>query len=54
MTVIYFADGARLIKPANLHHANAIKEFCPCLKAGDLAAGVMAPVVYTAENVDRH
>lgn len=44
MTVIYFADGAKLLEPDNPHRANDLKSWFPGLKPGDLAASELNPV----------
>lgn len=46
MTVIYFADGARLLEPDNPHRANDLQSWFPGLKPGDLAASELNPVVW--------
>jgi ectoine hydroxylase-related dioxygenase (phytanoyl-CoA dioxygenase family) len=49
MTIIYFADGARLLDPDNPNRARDIERWLPGLKAGDLAASSLNPLVYRVE-----
>jgi hypothetical protein len=46
MTVIYFADGARVEEPDPTRNAGDLKSWLPGLKAGDLAASELNPVLY--------
>jgi len=48
MTVIYFADGARVIEPDNKNRVNDLESWLPGLKPGDLAASELNPLVYAA------
>jgi ectoine hydroxylase-related dioxygenase (phytanoyl-CoA dioxygenase family) len=47
MTIIYFADGARVIEPDNEHHRADLDVFLPGLSGGDLAASPLNPVLYS-------
>lgn len=52
MTIIYFADGAKIIEPDNGGRANDLQRWLPGLKVGDLAASVLNPLVYsTSRNI---
>ncbi len=46
MTVIYFADGARLIEPLNDNQRVDMVQWLPGLKPGDLAASELNPLLY--------
>lgn len=46
MTIIYFADGARILEPDNPNRAADIERWHPGLKPGDLAASELNPVLY--------
>jgi ectoine hydroxylase-related dioxygenase (phytanoyl-CoA dioxygenase family) len=46
MTVIYMADGTRIIEPDNPHRPADLARWFPDLKPGDLAAGRLTPLVY--------
>jgi len=46
MTVIYFADGARVEEPDPTRNAGDLKAWLPGLKAGDIAATELNPVLY--------
>jgi ectoine hydroxylase-related dioxygenase (phytanoyl-CoA dioxygenase family) len=46
MTVIYFADGARVVEPDNDHRRADRDAFLPGLAGGDLAASPLNPVLY--------
>jgi ectoine hydroxylase-related dioxygenase (phytanoyl-CoA dioxygenase family) len=46
MTVIYFADGARLIEPDNPNRERDMERWLPGLQPGDLAASELNPQVY--------
>jgi ectoine hydroxylase-related dioxygenase (phytanoyl-CoA dioxygenase family) len=48
MTIIYFADGARLIEPDNEFRRVDMEVFHPGLKAGEMAASALNPLLYTA------
>lgn len=48
MTVIYFADGARVVEPDNDHRRADRDAFLPGLAGGDLAAGPLNPRLYPA------
>ncbi len=45
MTVIYFADGARIIEPDNTGRENDLKNWLTGLKPGDLAASPLNPLI---------
>lgn len=47
MTVIYFADGARVIEPDNKNRVRDLASWLPGLRPGDLAASEINPLVYT-------
>ncbi|HEY3268188.1 MAG TPA: phytanoyl-CoA dioxygenase family protein [Armatimonadota bacterium] len=49
MTVIYFADGARLLKPDNANRKADLAAWFSGLKPGDLAASEMNPLLYRRE-----
>jgi len=49
MTIIYFADGARVSEPTNPHSPKDLERWLPGLKPGDLAASPLNPVVYRRE-----
>jgi hypothetical protein len=46
MTIIWFADGARVIEPDNFNRRRDLARWLPGLKAGDLAATELNPVVF--------
>jgi ectoine hydroxylase-related dioxygenase (phytanoyl-CoA dioxygenase family) len=46
MTVIYFADGARVEEPDPTRNAGDLKSWLPGLRAGDLAASELNPVLF--------
>jgi ectoine hydroxylase-related dioxygenase (phytanoyl-CoA dioxygenase family) len=46
MTIIYFADGARIAEPENKNQENDLKTWLPDLKPGDLAASPLNPLLY--------
>lgn len=46
MTVIYFADGARVVEPDSEHRKNDLAAWLPGCVPGDLAASALNPVVY--------
>ena len=48
MTVIYHADGARVREPANEHQRADRDAFLPGLRAGELAASPLNPLLYRA------
>jgi hypothetical protein len=48
MTVIYFADGTRVLEPDNPHRRVDRDVFLPGLSGGDPAAGPLNPVIYSA------
>ncbi len=47
MTIIYFADGARVVEPDTEHRRADRDAFLPGLGAGDLAAGPLNPLLYS-------
>ncbi|MHA6485356.1 phytanoyl-CoA dioxygenase family protein [Paenibacillus sp. strain BS8-2] len=47
MTVIYYADGERISKPASKAQEHDMEQWFPGLRAGDLAASHLNPLVYT-------
>src|SRR5690606_24889890 len=46
MTIIYYADGARLVEPDSAARRNDKAALMPDLQPGDLAAGPLLPLVY--------
>jgi ectoine hydroxylase-related dioxygenase (phytanoyl-CoA dioxygenase family) len=48
MTVIYFADGARVTVPDHKNRENDLASWLPGLKPGDLAASRLNPLVYSS------
>jgi hypothetical protein len=48
MTVIYIADGTRIIEPDNPHRPADLERWFPGLKPGDLAASSLNPLLYAA------
>lgn len=48
MTVIYMADGAKVIEPDSSHRENDLKTWLPGCKPGELAASEINPVLYPA------
>ena len=46
MTVIWFADGARVTEPDNLERRRDLERWLPGLKPGDLAASELNPLVF--------
>jgi len=49
MTIIWFADGARITVPDNPNRARDLERWLPGLKPGDLAASKLNPLVWSAE-----
>ncbi|MEH0152594.1 phytanoyl-CoA dioxygenase family protein [Limibacter armeniacum] len=45
MTVIYFADGAKVTQPDHVHKETDLRQWLPGCQAGDLAASPINPVV---------
>jgi ectoine hydroxylase-related dioxygenase (phytanoyl-CoA dioxygenase family) len=50
MTIIYFADGARLSEPDNDGRRSDLKAWFPGLKPGDLAASQINPLIFSRES----
>lgn len=46
MTIIYFADGARLVEPDSNARRRDMERWFPGLGPGDLAAGPLSPLVF--------
>ena len=46
MTIIYFADGIRILAPDNPNRQNDLDGWLPGLKPGDLATSALNPLVY--------
>ncbi len=46
MTVIYFADGARVIEPDNENRATDLQSWLPGCKPGELAASPLNPLIF--------
>ncbi|MCI0707163.1 MAG: phytanoyl-CoA dioxygenase family protein [Ignavibacteriae bacterium] len=49
MTIIYYADGTRLLAPDNEHRKVDMEVFHPGQQAGELAASELNPVVYSVK-----
>lgn len=49
MTIIWFADGARVTEPDNANRQSDLERWMPGLSPGDLAAGRLNPLVYHRE-----
>lgn len=49
MTIIYFADGVRLLEPDTNARKSDMARWTPGLKAGDLAEGPLVPLIYSRE-----
>lgn len=47
MTIIYYADGTRILEPDNEHRTVDLEVFHPGQKPGDFAASPINPVLYT-------
>ncbi|MCC2684870.1 MAG: phytanoyl-CoA dioxygenase [Paenibacillaceae bacterium] len=47
MTVIYFADGAKVVEPDSNARKNDLKSWLPGLAPGDVAASELNPLVYS-------
>jgi ectoine hydroxylase-related dioxygenase (phytanoyl-CoA dioxygenase family) len=48
MTIIYFADGTRVLEPDNDYRRADLKVFLPGRSGGDLAASPLNPVLYSS------
>ncbi len=48
LAIIYFEDGARVMKPNHIHRQMDMEEVLPGLNPGDLAAGPLNPLVYAS------
>jgi len=46
MTMIWYADGARVTEPDNFNRQRDLERWMPGLKSGDLAAGELNPLVF--------
>jgi ectoine hydroxylase-related dioxygenase (phytanoyl-CoA dioxygenase family) len=46
MTVIWYADGARVTEPDNFNRRRDLERWMPGLKPGDLAASELNPLVF--------
>jgi ectoine hydroxylase-related dioxygenase (phytanoyl-CoA dioxygenase family) len=46
MTIIWFADGARVTEPDNFNRSRDLARWLPGLKPGDLAASPLNPLTY--------
>ncbi len=46
MTVIWYADGARVTEPDNMNRQRDLERWMPGLKPGDLAASALNPLVF--------
>jgi hypothetical protein len=46
MTIIYFADGARVTEPDNPNRVRDLAQWLPGMKPGDLAASKLNPLAY--------
>jgi ectoine hydroxylase-related dioxygenase (phytanoyl-CoA dioxygenase family) len=49
MTIIYYADGVRVLEPDNPSRESDLKGCFPGLKGGDIAVTYMNPIVYSAD-----
>jgi ectoine hydroxylase-related dioxygenase (phytanoyl-CoA dioxygenase family) len=47
MTIIFFADGARVTEPSNDKHPGDLARWLPGCKPGDLAASQINPIVFS-------
>jgi len=50
IAIIYYADGTRVMEPNHEHRQIDMEEFLPGLKAGDLAASELNPLLYQSKN----
>lgn len=50
MTIIYFANGARIAKPVNPHQPVDLARFFPGQEPGEIAASVLNPLLYHKES----
>jgi ectoine hydroxylase-related dioxygenase (phytanoyl-CoA dioxygenase family) len=48
IAIIYYEDGTRVMEPNHAHRRVDMEEFLPGLKAGDLAASALNPLLYQA------
>jgi len=46
MTLIWYADGARVTEPDNFNRRRDLERWMPGLKPGDLAASELNPLVF--------
>ena len=46
MTVIWFADGAKVTEPDNFNRQRDLERWMPGLRPGDLAASELNPLVF--------
>ena len=46
MTVIWYADGARVTEPDNFNRQRDLERWLPGMKPGDLAASELNPLVF--------
>jgi hypothetical protein len=46
MTVIWYADGARVTEPDNFNRQRDLERWLPGLKPGDLAISELNPLVF--------
>lgn len=53
MTVIYMADGLKVLEPDNPHRPADLARFFPDLKPGDFAAGRLNPLLYSSDRSRR-
>ncbi len=49
ITVIYFADGTRLLEPDNPHRPADLARWFPDQRPGEIAGGRLTPLLYNAE-----
>jgi ectoine hydroxylase-related dioxygenase (phytanoyl-CoA dioxygenase family) len=49
MTIIYFADGTRAVKPDSNARKNDLKQWLPGINPGELAASHLNPLVYSSK-----
>jgi ectoine hydroxylase-related dioxygenase (phytanoyl-CoA dioxygenase family) len=50
MTVIYFADGTRLLEPDNPHRPADLARWFPQQQPGEVAGGPLTPVLYSRDD----
>jgi hypothetical protein len=53
MTIIYFADGIRLLEPRYQERRGPFESLFEGLNPGDVAASDLTPIVYSADEAGR-